>query len=222
MNTNRLFQLTAALSFILTAVVNAGEPVVGETLRYCNPLPIEASSTDGSPRGISLGDVTIVEDGGSYYMFCTGGGAWVSKNLVDWDYQPVEGVQVPVAPHVVKYNGLFYMTGNTTPLYRSKNILGPYELVGDWIDVKGNPWTGESNGVKWDNAFDMDIFIDDDNTPYLYFPGRSTDGIYAVKLDPEKLNHFATEPAHLFGFDASHIWERYGEMNEYTKNAWIE
>lgn len=217
----RIICLLAGMSSLLPVSVKAADPVIGESLRYCNPLSIPTSSSDGSPRGVSLGDVTIVEEDGSYYMFCTGGGAWVSKNLVDWEYKTVEG-RVPVAPHVVKFNGMFYMTGNTTPLYRAEKILGPYELVGDWTDVNGNPWTGESNGFAWDNAFDMDIFIDDDNTPYLYYPGRSTDGIYVVKLDPEKLNHFITEPVHLFGFDPSHIWERYGEMNEYTKNAWIE
>ncbi|MEJ2111795.1 MAG: hypothetical protein P8Z37_18170, partial [Acidobacteriota bacterium] len=31
------------------------EPVLGKSLRYCNPLSIEASSLDGSARGISLG-----------------------------------------------------------------------------------------------------------------------------------------------------------------------
>jgi hypothetical protein len=49
-------------------------PVVGKSLRYCNPLPLEASSKDGSPQGVSLGDVTVVRDGNLYYMFGTGGG----------------------------------------------------------------------------------------------------------------------------------------------------
>ena len=38
-------------------------PVAGKSPRYINPLPIEASSRDGSPQGVSLGDVTVVREG---------------------------------------------------------------------------------------------------------------------------------------------------------------
>jgi hypothetical protein len=44
-------------------------------------------------------------------MFCTGGGAWVSSDLINRKYGPVQG-PVRVAPGVVKYNGCFYMSGN--------------------------------------------------------------------------------------------------------------
>jgi len=74
----------------------SNSPVVGKSLRYCNPLSIETSSRNGSAQGVSLGDVTVVEDGGKYYMFCTGGGAWVSEDLVNWKYNAVQG-SVPVA-----------------------------------------------------------------------------------------------------------------------------
>ncbi len=121
----------------------ASAPVVGKSLRYCNPLPLETSSHDGSPQGVNLGDVTVVRDGDSYYLFGTGGGAWVSRDFVDWKYQAVEvhGGRLPVAPHVVKYNGAFYMSGNDAPLYKAANILGPYELLGPWKNEKGEPWT---------------------------------------------------------------------------------
>jgi hypothetical protein len=157
-------------------------------------------------------------------MFCTGGGAWVSKDLLEWKYQPVEvrGGRLPVAPHVAKYNGAFYMSGNNAPLYRASSILGPYEVVGPWKNEKGEPWTGVSNGKPWTGAFDVDIYVDDDNKPYLYFPGRSTDGIYVAPLDPKDLTRFAAAPKHLFGFRPEHVWERWGEHNEYVNVAWIE
>jgi len=41
-------------------------------------------------------------------------------------------------------------------------------------------------------------------------------------LDPNDLTRFAGPVKHLFGFNSDHIWERYGEMNEYTDVAWIE
>jgi xylan 1,4-beta-xylosidase len=203
------------------ALAKPGAPVIGRSLRYCNPLPLEASSKDGSPRSISLGDVTVVLEGNQYYMFCTGGGAWVSQDLVNWQYRPVQG-RVPVAPGIVKYKGTFYMSGNGAPLYRARDILGPYESLGDWKDHKGQPWTGTANnGRTWTGAFDVHFFIDQDQ-PYLYYPGRGAEGIYVVPLDPNDLTRFAAAPKHLFGFDKSHRWERYGEMNEYSEVTWIE
>jgi hypothetical protein len=211
-------------AWVLSAQARMPEPVLGTSLRYCNPLPIEASSRDGSPQGVGLGDVTVVREGGTYYLFGTGGGGWVSDDLVNWRYHGVEMREgrVPVAPHVVKYNGQFYMSGNNAPLYRAPAILGPYEVAGDWTDASGKPFAGVSNGRPWVGAFDVDIFVDEDNTPYLYFPGRSTDGIYVVALDPRDLSRFAGAPRRLFGFDPSHAWERYGDMNEYPDVSWIE
>ena len=136
-----------ACSCLQSALAKSDMPVVGQSLRYCNPLAIEASSRDGSPRGVSLGDVTVVREGNRYYMFCTGGGAWVSQDLVNWKHRPVQG-RVPVAPGVFKYQGHFYMSGNGAPLYRARDILGPYESVGDWKDHNGQSWTGTAdNGL---------------------------------------------------------------------------
>jgi len=207
-----------------TAAHKTAEPVAGKSARYCNPLPLEASSKDGSPQGVSLGDVTVVREGDNYYLFGTGGGAWVSADFIHWKYQPVDvrGGRLPVAPHVVKYNGAFLMSGNDAPLYRALNILGPYEVLGPWKNEKGEPWTVELNGRKATGAFDVDIFVDDDNKPYLYFPGRSTAGIYVAPLDPKDPTRLTAAPTHLFSFDPSHIWERWGEKNEYANVAWIE
>jgi hypothetical protein len=215
---------TMAVGMWMVSAQGRPAPALGKSLRYCNPLPIEASSRDGSPQGVNLGDVTVVREGGTYFMFCTGGGGWVSDDLVNWRYRGVEMRQgrVPVAPHVVKFNGQFYMSGNDAPLYRAPAILGPYEVVGDWMDVEGKPFSGVANGYRWTGAFDVDIFVDDDNRPYLYFPARSTEGIDVVPLDPKQLNRFTAAPKRLIRFDPSHVWERYGEMNEYPDISWIE
>jgi len=148
----------------------------------------------------------------------------VSRDFVDWKYQPVEvhGGRLPVAPHVVKYNGAFLMSGNDAPLYKAANILGTYEVVGPWKTEKGEPISGTVNGKTWHGAFDVDIFVDDDNKPYFYYPNRSTSGIMVAPLDPEHLNQFAAAPKHLFGFSPEHVWERWGENNEYVNVAWIE
>jgi hypothetical protein len=166
-----------------------------------------------APGGSASGDVTVIREQGKYYMYCTGGGAWISDDLLNWSYQRV--ANVPVAPHVVKYDGNFYMCGNSGPLFKADNPLGPFVSLGEWKsppDVAGG----------WRGPFDMDIYIDDNNKPYLYYPGRGIDGIYVVPLDPNDLTRFAGLPRHLFAFNPDHVWERYGEMNEYMAVAWIE
>jgi xylan 1,4-beta-xylosidase len=204
-----LIVATFCISNIANGQPNSGaDPEIGKTARYCNPLPMIIS-----PGGNAAGDVTVIRDKGRYYMFCSGGGVWVSDDMLNWSFQYVENV--PVAPHVVKYNGSFYMCGNESPVYKADNPLGPYTSIGDWKntpDVKGG----------WNGAFDVDIFVDDDNQPYLYYPGRGVSGIYVVPLDKNDISRFAGPVKHLFGFNSNHVWERYGEMNEYTDVAWIE
>lgn len=175
---------------------------------YCNPLPMPIGQ-----GGNAAGDVTVIEDGGKYYMCCTGGGMWVSEDLVNWDFHAVEGI--PVAPDLVKYNGKFYLTGNSDHVFVADNPLGPYTDLGLFKN------TGPVE-QGWNGGFDTKIYIDDDNQPYLYWPGRGISGIYGVKLDPKDLTKFAETPTHLFGFNPMHAWERYGEMNEYPGVAWIE
>jgi hypothetical protein len=198
--------VAVSLAFVQSGI--GASPTIGKAARYCNPLPmVSGGGTSAS------GDVTVIRDNGKYYMYCTGGGAWVSDDLVNWAMHRIPNV--PVAPHVVKYNGAYYMCGNDGPLFKSDNPLGPFTNVGNWQNTPG-----VSGG--WNEPFDMDIFVDDDNKPYLYYPGRGVSGIYVVPLDPTNLTKFAGPPKHLFGFNKEHVWERYGEMNEYTDVAWVE
>ena len=194
-----------------------GSPVIGKDSRYVNPLNIEATSRDGSPQGVSLGDPTVVRDGNSYYMFATGGGPWTSDDLINWRYTPVDpaGVPVPTAPHVVKYDGYFYMAGNGTRLYRSSKILGPYKEIGPWLDQNGKPYTTI-------HVFDINIFVDSDNKPYLYMAKGETGGVWVAPLDPKNLTRLLAAPKTLFAFDSSQVWERSGDANERTYYSWIE
>ena len=176
--------------------------------RYCNPLPMPIGQ-----GGNASGDVTVLEEGGKYYMCCTGGGMWVSDNLLDWEFHAVE--HIPVAPDLVKYKGRFYLTGNTDHVYVADHPLGPYKDLGLFKN------TGPVE-EGWNGGFDTKIYVDDDGLPYLFWPGRGISGIYGVRLDPDDLTAFAGAPVHLFGFNPMHAWERYGEMNEYPGVAWIE
>jgi len=138
---------------------------------------------------------------------------WVSDDLLNWDFHAVE--HIPGAPDLAEYNGKFYLTGNSDHVYAASDPLGPYEDLGLFKN------TGPVE-QGWNGGFDCKIFVDDDNQPYLFWPGRGISGIYGVKLDPNDLTKFAGTPTHLFGFNPMHAWERYGEMNEYPTVAWIE
>lgn len=197
--------LGAALAGAFLFSTRAAEPVVGRSPRYCNPLPMVRDD-----RASASGDITVIRDENKYYMYCTGGGAWISDDLSNWRFQAV--ANVPVAPHVVKYKRAFYMCGNSGPLYKADHPLGPFTAVGNWP----KPTEG------WYGPFDMDIFIDDTGKPYLYYPGRGITGIFVVPLNPADLTKFDGPPRHLFAFNKNHLWERYGEMNEYTDVSWVE
>ena len=176
--------------------------------RYCNPLPMVIGQ-----GGNAGGDVSVLETGGVYYMCCTGGGMWYSDDLLNWEFTHVD--HVPSAPDLVEYNGKFYLTGNSDHVYVADHPLGPYTDLGVFQN------TGPvENG--WNGGFDTKIFVDDDNQPYLFWPGRGISGIYGVKLDKNDMTKFDGVPTHLFGFNPMHAWERYGEANEYPTVAWIE
>jgi xylan 1,4-beta-xylosidase len=207
---HRFRQLLGFMGLVSLAASSAwaADPEIGKTARYCNPLPMVTA-----PGGNAAGDVTVIREQGKYYMYCTGGGVWISDDMLAWSFHRV--VNVPVAPHVVKYNGSFYMCGNSGPLCKADNPLGPFASVGEW---KSPP----DGAGGWRGPFDMDIYIDEDNKPYLYFPGRGVDGIFVVPLDPNDLTRFVGPVKQLFTFNRDHVWERYGEMNEYTDVAWVE
>ena len=200
----RIIIMAAAVLFS-ASLLNA--QTLGKDARYCNPLPMEIG------QGSASGDVSVFKWEGKYYMFCTGGGAWVSSDMLNWDYHYVAGV--PVAPDVCPYNGKFYMTGNSSNVWVADNPLGPYEVLGQW---KGTPDLEHG----WSQGFDPHIYVDDDNQPYLFWPGMAISGIYSVKLDPNDLTQFVGPVTHHFSFNPDHVWERQGEMNEFPDVAWIE
>ncbi len=69
-----------ALSAAVFASAQAADPVLGTSPRYCNPLPM----VSGGGASAS-GDVTVIHDNGKYYMYCTGGGAWISERPAELD-----------------------------------------------------------------------------------------------------------------------------------------
>lgn len=120
------------------------------------------------------------------------------------------------APHVFQYQDYVYLTGNNVGLFRSRDSLGPFEFIGDFKDERGNS-IQPGGGV-----FDAMVFVDQDNRVYLYYSGRSINGIYGVELDRTDLTKFTGPPRHFFHFETSHAWEHFGSANEYSGVGWLE
>jgi hypothetical protein len=73
------FRACALLAAALSLAAQS-RPLIGKSARYINPLPLEASSRDGSPQGLGLGDVTVVREGDSRYLFGNDGGSLSGKS----------------------------------------------------------------------------------------------------------------------------------------------
>jgi len=199
-----------------------------KTLRYVNPLVMENAGR--------LADPTVIKYQGKYYLYLTGGlisagnaaaTVWSSDDLVHWQCHKVsiQGGRKITAPTAFDYKDYVYLTGNDIGLFRSHSPLGPFEFFGDFMDEQGQRLERErdpSHGWEDGGVFDPAIFVDEDDRVYLYYAGGSTAGIYGVELDSKGLRKFLNTPQHFFRFETTHIWERYGNWNEYSEQSWIE
>lgn len=195
------------LGLAMVATYGALFAIAGTSARYVNPLSIEQSR--------SVADPTVVRFHDKYYMFLSGGMVWVSDDLVSWRYEKAvmpADQRTPTAPNFFEYNGSVYLSGNSTGLYKASNPIGPWTYIGDLKDASG----------KTMRLFDQMTFVDSDGRVYMYYSGMHTSGIWGVELDRNDLTHFVGEPVHLFTFDPSHKWERYGDNNEGTHVSWLE
>jgi len=197
-----------------------------KALRYVNPLVIEEAGWIADPAVIRVKDL--------YYLYLTGGcspdglfGAvvWSSRDLVHWENHKVafqDGRDIE-APAVFEYDGYIYLTGNDIGLFRSRDPLGPFEYLGDFMNENGQRLERAlCHGCENGGVFDPAFFANDDGRVYLYYAGGGTDGIYGVELDPTDLRKLLGPAKHFFHFETTHIWERYGNWNEYSEQSWIE
>ncbi len=199
-------------------------PAVAQTRTktYCNPLPISAppveprSSAGPGVRGLdhrSLADPTVIKHGQKWYLYATGGMAWVSGDLVNWEYHRsiLSDVRRGItAPTVLEYKDRFYLTGNGTGLYVASDPLGPWDYLGDVKDDKGQR-------VSW---VDPMLFVDRGKI-YAYY-GSGKEGIHVVELDPADLTRFRIPARNCFRFEPAHVWERWGDANEFDDMSWVE
>lgn len=191
----------------------------------------DAGATYSNPVGetpIRMGDPFVIQHDGRYYLFGTnapndGFKCWESTDLVHWTekgwaYRETDDSWAQShywAPEVEYYRGKFYMTYSAMnktgdpprlliALAVSDRPEGPYrDLYAPWCDF------GYS-------AIDGHIFVDQDDSPYLYFSRNgSQDGysfgiLYGVALAVD-LSQPIGEPVKLM--EADQPWEkvRYAE-----------
>ncbi len=147
-------------------------------------------------------DPFILKDGEDYYLYPTkDSDGWVyekfhvfhSKNLIDWDgpYLALDLNDVTWAktkawaPGINKYNGKYYMYFSAEAqigVAVSDSPLGPF------VDILGKPLLAKDEYAC--QSIDADLFIDDDNQPYLLW-GQGK--LWIVPLEEDMVT-FKTEP----------------------------
>lgn len=183
---------------------------------WCNPLPLpRRPGSRGAGTGAADPEAVLHE--GLYYLFVTGGQAYVSKDLFTWEYRRVETPFEVVGPALALKDGFFYLAGNGCEgMLRARHPLGPWENLGEIQDHEGRR-------VHW---ADLMFFVDEDGTFYCYHQpgtGVGTDGIFAAAMDPRAGYRRALSPARkCLGFEPAHEWERFGDRNEFPDYGWIE
>ena len=191
---------------------------------YCNPLNIDYTymiyNAHNNISYRSGADPAVVEFRGEYYMFVTRSmGYWHSSDLLNWKFITPErwyfqGSNAPAA-HNYKDSVLFVMgdpSGSMSVLYTDNPAKG------DW---KAMP-------TILNDLQDPALFIDNDDSAYLYWGSSNVYPIRAKKLDMHKNFKPGERTYALFGLDTSiHGWERFGEnhsnrkLNGYMEGPWM-
>jgi hypothetical protein len=186
---------------------------------YCNPLALP--EFDAAQRGCvgpqSAADPAIIVHEGRWYLFVSAAQAWVSDDLVEWTYHRVDVPHDVIGPAIFQHEGSYYLAGNgATHLYLSRHPLGPWEDTGPIHEHDGSP-------AGW---ADLYFYRDRDGAVYCYHNSNKAvgrDGIFVTRLDPASgFRRGAGPTVNCFAYDPAHIWERWGDANEFADVAWLE
>lgn len=153
-------------------------------------------------------DPVVIEESGSYHLFCTGKGIshFTSTDLQNWEMgQPVFGEKpnwtdnvVPNfenhiwAPDVIEHNGQYYLYYSVSAFAKNTSAIGVATTKS--LDTSNPDYGWTDHGVvlqshpnrdMW-NAIDPNIVFDENNTPWMAF-GSFWDGLKMVKLDDSLL-----------------------------------
>src|SRR5688572_10469454 len=168
-------------------------------LLLCIPLAQYAQTN------IPVHDPVMIKQDSTYYLFCTGRGitVWSSKDLTSWkrekavfDTLPwavktIKGFRNHIwAPDISYHNGLYYLYYSVSAFGKNTSCIGvatnktlhPSSPDYRWVD-HGKLVQSVPNRDDW-NAIDPNLFIDEDNTPWLSF-GSFWGGLKLVKLNSD-------------------------------------
>ena len=199
---------------------------------YCNPLPMPdyqrgaKSFNKKHDNTISwqhdvrhdfrqAADPTAVRFKGQWYLFTSSSMFWYSDDMLNWTFHRLAlaelGPSGGCAPTAVAKDGYLYLVAAwVDKIWRTKEPLGEWELLGTLTDPNGQP-------VRMGDPM---LFLDDDGTMYCYH-GLGKDGIYVAKVNSDDMTKL-TPFVHCFGFNPDHVWERYGDFNEDPRLSYIE
>lgn len=141
-----------------------------KTVTYQNPI---GKMTD-------IGDPFVLKDEGKYYMYATsapgyGFKVWESDNLVNWEdaglaYDHIDseerwGIGDFWAPEVIRKDDTYYMT------YSARNQKDSLRMAVATSDSPTGPFVDSNPDIirQEGSYIDGHIFIDEDDTPYLYY-----------------------------------------------------
>lgn len=191
---------------------------------YCNPLNLDYTymiyNAHNNISYRSGADPAVVEFRGEYYMFVTRSmGYWHSTDLLNWQFITPEkwyfqGSNAPAA-HNYK-DSVLYVTGD--PSGSMSILYTDNPKKGDWKAVPG----------ILNNLQDPAIFIDDNDSAYLYWGSSNVYPIRAKSLIKNQRFRPSTKTDTLFYLDmAKHGWERFGDnhmdtvLGGYMEGPWM-
>jgi arabinan endo-1,5-alpha-L-arabinosidase len=161
------------------------------------------STLDAFSQRISVHDPVMIQEKGTYYLFCTGRGisVWSSPNMENWKREKPVFVESPAwtaeavkdfkghiwAPDISFYNGEYYLYYSISSFGKNTSCIGL--AINKTLDASDPEFEWRDQGkviqsipgvTNW-NAIDPNLIVSDDGTPYLTF-GSFWDGIKLVKL----------------------------------------
>ncbi|MCQ2475081.1 MAG: family 43 glycosylhydrolase [Clostridia bacterium] len=213
-----------------------------KTKTYCNPLALpdiprgkddwyrfekEMFSHENKPDSVtgpdyrSVSDPTVMFYDNKWYLYPSYGMAWVTEDFQHWKHIRTEPYCPKYSPAIIPWKGRFLLTSWCCPLYVSDDPLGPFELLGDFIDKEGNSFT----------PCDPCLFADDDGRIYLYafrfkeLPDKEYNccQIIGYELDRDDPRRVIDGPEVIVEMDpGNRPWERQGYHYQHKDFGWVE
>jgi len=195
-------------------------------MTYCNPIPLPnypkgvlchdkngwGWTREDHPDFRESADPSVLFWQGKWYLYISGGSAYVSTDFVTWEHYPITPASPGYAPTIVEWRGEFWLTACHAPLYRAPHPLGPFTEVG---------LMQNSDGTKLEPWADPMLFADDDGRLYAYW-GIGAPGLWAAEIDPSQPNRLLTPAKLIITFDRSRKWEWMGDYHENGSSSYIE